>query len=55
MDRSCQITDRHPTGAVPATVDAKTIFGPWAYLCDECLVAVGTTNPALITRLSEVK
>lgn len=21
---------------VPATVDGKTVYGPWAHMCDEC-------------------
>lgn len=25
-----------------AAYDAKTVFGPWAYLCEECFEHVGT-------------
>ena len=25
----------------PAKYDAKTPFGPWAYLCEECFVMLG--------------
>lgn len=57
MERNCDI---HKTlkgdATVPATVDGKTVMGPWAYMCNDCLEEFGYPNtPGLITILKEVK
>jgi hypothetical protein len=37
---SCDIHKQKGT-EVPATVDGKTTFGPWANMCDECFSVYG--------------
>lgn len=46
IERTCD------TCTQPAIVDAKTILGPWAYLCADCLKGHGTRNPQLITNIT---
>ena len=35
---NCDVNELHGQAAY----DAKTVFGPWAYLCEECFEHVGT-------------
>ena len=46
MDRNCDMCGR------PAEVDAKTIYGYWAYLCKECNKRYGMK--AFQTRLANL-
>jgi len=46
--RTCNLCETEP-----AVVDAATGFGPWAYLCPGCLFLYGTSNPQLITNITE--
>lgn len=39
--RHCQMQVHPAELPVPATHDAKTIWGPWAYLCTDCLTHYG--------------
>lgn len=44
----CDFCDRQ------AVYDGKTIFGPWAYLCEEHRQKVGVQDERFITRLSNI-
>jgi len=35
MDRDCNFCSK-PDAPVKATIDGKTTFGPWGYMCDPC-------------------
>lgn len=34
--RVCQVCDMDGRPATPATIDGRTRYGPWAYMCDDC-------------------
>lgn len=56
ITRSCNICAmQHPPIDRPATTDAKTKMGPWAYLCDEHVKSHAIEDTKLHTKLSEVK
>lgn len=38
LDRNCQFCN----DGTKATVDGSTIYGSWAYMCNECLVRYGS-------------
>lgn len=35
MDRDCNFCST-PDAPVKATIDGKTTYGPWGYMCDAC-------------------
>lgn len=44
IKRDCQMTVHEGKPPVPAVYDAKTIWGPWGYLCDDCLTHYGVAG-----------
>ena len=48
----CKILDKVET---PATYDAKTYSGPWAYVCDNHLASHCVPNYQLRTKLSTAR
>ena len=40
MDRDCNFCSK-PDAPVKATIDGKTTFGPWGYMCDACHATYG--------------
>lgn len=49
ITRTCQLC----VGAVPATWDAPTVTGQWAYLCDQHYVESG--SPRIGTNLADLE
>lgn len=54
LNRYCAICENKGE-FVDATVDTKTIWGPWAYLCDKHFKLYGTNVKGLFTELKDVK
>ena len=48
MQRDCDVCGK------PATVDTKTVLGPWAYLCDEHNKAIGCGSASLTNILANL-
>ena len=55
LKRNCDLHMVTEKKVVPATYDAKTKQGPWAYVCDEHLESHCVSNSQLRTKLSEVQ
>lgn len=49
MNRTCQLCP----GTVPATWDAPTVLGPWAYQCDQHYAESG--SPSVGTNLADLE
>lgn len=54
LKRACNLCELEGKLQVPATYDAKTYRGPWAYVCDEHLKSHCVPNFQLRTQLSKV-
>jgi hypothetical protein len=56
MTRNCNICEmQKPPVQTEATFDAKTVIGPWAYVCTEHLKSHCYPHLSLRRSLSEVK
>ncbi len=54
LKRACNLCELEKKLNVPATYDAKTKMGPWAYVCDDHLKSHCVDNSQLRTLLSKV-